>query len=70
MTTDASGLKRGTMDASASIGALGDKINQTSSLSRGVWAAAVDGAGALAVGKMVAQASDLAEEIGAILGIR
>lgn len=66
MSADPGPLKRDLNSASTSVQSFSASITQTSSLIKGAFAAAVGGAGALAIGKMITGASDLAENVGKI----
>jgi hypothetical protein len=63
---DASKLNSGLANAGASVSSFGDRLTQTSTLIKGAFAAAIGGAGAMAIGKMIKSSSDLAESVGKI----
>jgi hypothetical protein len=66
MSTNVSPFAKGLKTAGSSLNTFNAQIIQTSNLIRGAFAAALGGAGALAVGKMITGASDLAENVGKI----
>ncbi|APW60490.1 hypothetical protein [Paludisphaera borealis] len=66
MSADPGPLKRDLNQGAAAVQSFSSQVSKTSSLVKGAFVAAIGGAGAMAIGKMISSASDLQQNVGKI----